>query len=71
MKHLKLDKYCPEKTIKLGSQDKPWINAEYTDVVAENIIRGVNLQNTRPYQRNLTQSIMLLRKNIWIKMSLR
>ena len=24
----KLDTYCPEKTIKLGSQDKPWINYE-------------------------------------------
>ena len=24
----KLDQYCPEKTLKLGSQDLPWINSE-------------------------------------------
>ena len=24
----KLNQYCPEKTLKIGSQDKPWINSE-------------------------------------------
>ena len=36
----KLDLYCPEKTIRLSSQDKPWINAE---------LKRIDRQKSREY----------------------
>ena len=39
----KLDQYCPVKTVKIGSQDKPWINAE---------LKKIHRQRNREYCKN-------------------
>ena len=37
-----LDNFCPEKTVKISSQDKPWITAE---------LKKISRQKSREYQK--------------------
>ena len=37
-----MDNFCPEKTVKISSQDKPWITAE---------LKKISRQKSREYQK--------------------
>ena len=54
----KLNIFCPEKTLRLSDQDKPWINSEIKQIDKQKCgLREVKLTNMMNWLGNLNRNI--------------